>query len=145
MRFHKTIVSLAIAGTVLLGTAGAAMAAQAVATTNVNVRSGPSSSYRAVDTLRRNEVVNVTTCRGGWCYVEKAGPDGWVSANYLDSGRQYAAPRPYAAPKPSVSFSFGFGTPYDAPRPSRPSHGGWDNNDGGHHRGGWDNYGPRHR
>ena len=144
MRLHKTIISLAITGTVLLGTAGAAMAAQAVATTNVNVRSGPSASYRAVDTLRRNEVVNVTTCRGGWCYVEKAGPDGWVSANYLQKGRGYDGRRPHYAPQPSVGFSFSFGTPPAAPRPTRPSHDGWDGHRGSHY-GDWDNHYPRPR
>ena len=151
MRFPKKIISLALGGTVLLGMAGTAMAAQAIATTNVNVRSGPGSSYSAIDTLRRNEVVEVTGCRGGWCYVEKAGPDGWVSSNYLQSGRQQ-----YSS-KPSVNFSFSFGNPPApprpprGPRPPRPGNGGWDNNwGGGHHGGGWDNggwngHGPRPR
>lgn len=146
MRLQQKLISLALSGTVLLGMAGAAMAAQAVATTNVNVRSGPGSGYAAIDTLRRNEVVDVTNCRGGWCYVEKAGPDGWVSANYLQGARdRYSS-------QPSINFSFGFGTqvaPPRPPRPPRPSYGGWDNN-GGHHGGrgghdrGWDN-GPRPR
>ena len=131
MRFAQKMISLALGGTVLLGMAGAAMAAPAVATTNVNVRSGPSAGYRVVDTLRRNEVVEVTNCRGGWCYVEKAGPDGWVSANYLQNGR------PSYSSKPAVNFSFSFGTP---PRPPRPSHGDWDNNWGGGHHGRWDRH-----
>ncbi|MGV8831930.1 MAG: SH3 domain-containing protein [Devosia sp.] len=140
MRLQNKMISLALAGSVLLGMAGTAMASQAVATTNVNVRSGPSSGYGVVDTLRRNEVVNVTECRSGWCYVEKAGPDGWVSANYLQQGgrQQYST-------KPSVNFSFSFGTP-PAPqrpqRPPRPGHGGWDNNWGGGHHGGWNRPSP---
>lgn len=143
MRLHRKIISLALAGTVLLGTAGAAFAAQAVATGNVNVRSGPSASYQRVDTLRRNQVVEVTGCRGGWCYVQKRGPDGWVSARYLQPvGRQYQSV------KPSINFSFSFGTPPAAPRPHRPNHGGWDggwhDRDGGWD-GGWDRNRPRHR
>ena len=142
MRFSRKLIAMALGGSVVLGMAGAALAAPAVATTNVNVRSGPSAGYRVVDTLRRNEVVDVTNCRGGWCYVEKAGPDGWVSANYLQRGR------PSYSSKPAVNFSFSFGT---APRPQRPSH--WDNDwDGGHHGGRdrydrhdrWDGYRSRH-
>ena len=62
-------------------------------------------------------------CRGSWCYVEKRGPDGWVSANYLRSGRpswdddwddDWYNPRP---PRPP------HWDPYP-PRPPRPPH--WD-------------------
>jgi uncharacterized protein YraI len=128
MRLQKKIISIALAGSVLIGMAGAAMAAQAVVTSNVNVRSGPGTGYGQVDVLRRNQVVEVTGCRGGWCYVEKRGPDGWVSANYLQGARGQSTVRP------GVNFSFSFGTPPAPPRPSRPGH-GWDDNDG---RGDWD-------
>ncbi len=105
----------ATSAVVLLGMVGAASAAQAVATGNVNVRSGPSTQYGRVDTLLRNEVVDVTSCQGNWCYVEKRGADGWVSANYLQPvyvGGQR---------RPSVGFSFNFG---NAPvvRPPRHRH-----------------------
>lgn len=70
----------------LVATTAAATAAPAYATSNVNVRSGPSTGYSVVDTLRRGERVDVQQCRGSWCYVEKRGPDGWVSANYLSRG-----------------------------------------------------------
>ena len=103
MRMSRKLVSLSMSGAIMLGLAGAALAAPAVATTNVNVRSGPSSGYGQVDTLRRNELVEVTGCRSGWCYVEKPGADGWVSARYLQPVRQQSS-------KPSVSFSFNFGT-----------------------------------
>lgn len=131
MRIRQKIISLVLGGTVLLGMAGAAMAAPAVATSNVNVRSGPGGGYGVVDTLRRNEVVDVTGCRGGWCYVEKRGPDGWVSSSYLQTGRQG-----YPSSKPSVSFSFNFGTPPAPPRPPRHDNDGW----GGGHQGGWDGH-----
>lgn len=130
MTIRKKITALALGGTVLLSMAGAAFAAQAVATGNVNVRSGPSSQYQRVGTLQRNQLVEVTGCRGGWCYVQKRGPDGWVSANYLQQVRsQYGA-------KPSINFSFSFGTAPHAPRPPRPDHdGGWHGGNGNH--GGW--------
>jgi hypothetical protein len=48
---------------------------------------GPGTQYGVIDTLRRGETVDVQQCRGSWCYVVKSGPDGWVSANYLNRGR----------------------------------------------------------
>ena len=79
-----------------------ALAAQATA--SVNVRSGPSTSYSAVDVLSRGETVAVRECRSnGWCYITHPGPDGWVSGRYL-------ADDPIVRrPSPSVSFSFSFG------------------------------------
>lgn len=55
----------------------------AVAVTSVNVRSGPSTSFRAVDTLFPGEPVAITDRDGGWCAVEKVGADGWVACRYL--------------------------------------------------------------
>jgi uncharacterized protein YraI len=134
MTIRKKMTALALGGTVLLGMAGAASAAQAIATGNVNVRSGPSAQYQRVDTLQRGQLVEVRDCRGGWCYVEKRGPDGWVAANYLQQGRSQQSI------KPSVNFSFSFGTAPQAPRPPRPDHGGWNGGwNGGHNNGGWDN------
>jgi hypothetical protein len=69
-----------------LGTA-AAIAAPAVASTTVNVRSGPGTGYGVVDVLRPGEPVDVSRCQGTWCYVARSGPDGWVSAAYLDADR----------------------------------------------------------
>jgi uncharacterized protein YraI len=75
----------AMAGAALLLVAGtaAASAATAFAASSVNVRSGPGTNYSVVDTLRRGERVDVEFCRGVWCSVSKAGPDGWVNARYL--------------------------------------------------------------
>ncbi|HEV7292320.1 MAG TPA: SH3 domain-containing protein [Devosia sp.] len=126
MQIKKNVLKAGIAGAIMLASAGIALAAPAAATTNVNVRSGPGTGYGVVDALRRGERVEVTGCRGGWCYVEKRGPDGWVSANYLR-----ASSRGYGV-KPGFSFEFNFGTPpiYQQPqRPQRPGHGGWDGRD----------------
>lgn len=116
MALNKTILAAGLAAFALLGTSIAASAAPAVATGNVNVRSGPSTSYHRVDVLRRGERVDVQSCRGNWCFVEKRGPDGWVSANYLERTRHH-----------------------------RPSRRDWDNDwrwdngpDWGHHRRDWD-------
>lgn len=80
--------TLAAAATLMLfaGTA-AASAATAFASTSVNVRTGPGTGYPVIDTLRSGERVNVDYCKGVWCLVNKAGPDGWVSARYLTQDR----------------------------------------------------------
>lgn len=87
MALSKKLIAGGLAALALLATTATAFAAPAVATGNVNVRSGPGTQYSRVDTLRRGERVEVQYCRGSWCYIEKRGPDGWVSANYLSAGR----------------------------------------------------------
>lgn len=72
-----------VCAAVLVLIPAAASAASAIATSAVNVRSGPGTSYGIVDTLRAGEEVEVLGCRSGWCYTEKSGPDGYVSAAYL--------------------------------------------------------------
>lgn len=86
MAVYRKLAATGLAALALLATTGIASAASAYATSNVNVRSGPGTGYAVVDALRRGEQVDVQYCRGSWCFVEKRGPDGWVSANYLDRG-----------------------------------------------------------
>lgn len=68
---------------------GAASAASAYASSTVNVRAGAGIGYPVVDVLRRGDRVEVTRCVGTWCFVQKPGADGWVSANYLSAGGGY--------------------------------------------------------
>jgi uncharacterized protein YraI len=79
----------AVSAILLVAATTAASAATAYASTTVNVRAGAGTGYPVVDVLRRGERVEVEYCRGNWCAVEKAGPDGWVNANYLDAGGSY--------------------------------------------------------
>lgn len=124
MRFFRSVTSTSVGLAVVLGMSGAAIAASAVSTGNVNVRSGPSAQYERINTLRRGQAVEVTGCRGGWCYVETRGNDGWVSASYLRADRQ----RPSSGP--GIGFSFNFGTAPDVrpPRQQGGNNGGWSNN-----------------
>lgn len=63
---------------------GVAKAEDAIATTSLNVRSGPGTSFSVVDVLAANERVTMSECQAsGWCYITHDGPDGWVSASYL--------------------------------------------------------------
>ena len=104
MNIKRKIASSFLSGAILLAAAGSAFAAPAVATGNVNVRSGPSTGYERVGTLLRNQLVEVSGCRAGWCFVEKRGTDGWVSSRFLQPVR------PQRQARPSVSFQFNFGT-----------------------------------
>ena len=117
--------------------AGAAMAA--VATGNVNVRSGPGPSYRVVDRLFPGQVVGITDRAGPWCEISKPGRDGWVACSYLSQSRVIERPRYRGYDRydrydrgPSFSFSFGNGGFGQPPR------GHDDHND--HHDG---DHGPR--
>lgn len=109
---------------VLALSAGAAFAA--TATASVNVRTGPGTQFRAVDTLYVGERVGVVDRAGGWCAIEASGPNGWVSCRYLTSDNSYDA-RSRVIVRPSVSIQFGFGN--TQPRHDRD----WDrNHDDGH-------------
>jgi uncharacterized protein YraI len=122
MTRNKLFVAMAaLAGTLVLG---AAPAAAEQATTPVNVRGGPGTGYGVVDVLARGERVDVTRRTGGWCYVQRPGPDGWVSCRYLtDSGLPGGtAGRPDVSIEftiPGFSFSIGDGR-FDFDRPRRP-------------------------
>jgi len=97
METPKFFTVVAAATFALVASTITAFAVPATATSAVNVRSGPGVSFGKIDALHAGQAVNVTECQGGWCYVEKAGPDGWVSGNYLQAAE--AAP---AAPAPAA-------------------------------------------
>lgn len=130
MALSKKLMAAGLAALAVLATTAAASAAPAHATNNVNVRSGPGTGYAVVDSLRRGERVDVQYCRGSWCFVEKRGPDGWVSANYLDRGRGGGWDRPPQwNPRPPRPPHWNPGPPRPPhwnPRPPRPwpGHGG---------------------
>ncbi|MEW5421997.1 SH3 domain-containing protein [Amorphus sp. 3PC139-8] len=76
-------IALAIA---TLGFAGAASAANtAIATANVNMRAGPSTSYPVVRIVPAGANVASYGCVAdySWCDVGYGGARGWVSASYL--------------------------------------------------------------
>lgn len=82
------LIAAAATALMLAGTA-AASAATAYASTTVNVRAGGGTGYPVVDVLHAGERVEVEYCKGAWCAISQRGPDGWVNANYLTSGRDY--------------------------------------------------------
>lgn len=129
MALSRKLMAGGLAALALLATTAAASAAPAFATSNVNVRSGPGTYYGVIDTLRRGEQVDVQQCRGSWCFVQKSGPDGWVSANYLrrggspgwDDDDDYYDRPPHWNPRPRPPHYDPFPPHYD-PYPPRPPH-----------------------
>ena len=83
MSIKRRFLTIGIAAAALLASSATAFAVSAYAISSVNVRSGPGTGYRAIDTLHSGDAVDIDHCQGSWCFVSKSGPDGWVSANYL--------------------------------------------------------------
>jgi uncharacterized protein YraI len=99
--------TLSLAAGALLVSSG--IAAAAVVSNDLNLRSGPGTGYRVIDTMPAGAYVNVIGCTGSWCRVNWQGRTGFASASYLGGGGAYAAAPVYVAPPPAVSFGFGFG------------------------------------
>ena len=91
---------------------GAALAANGFATTAVNMRSGPSTEYPAVEVIPAGAPVNIHGCLSEvpWCDVSFAGGRGWVAGEYVRTsykGRDiYVGPSHYRSLGiPVVTFS----------------------------------------
>lgn len=127
MKLPNIAKAAGLGAAVLLVSAGVASAA--VATASVNVRTGPGTGYRVIDTLRPGQQVAIVDQAGGWCAIRQSGPNGWVSCAYLGNSVRY----PVYRSNPSISLSFGFRVRPDRPhRP--PRHDWWDD----HNHGDWD-------
>ena len=62
-----------------------AAAQDAIVTTDLNMRAGPSTSFPVVDVIPESAPVDIHGCLDGysWCDVSSQGNRGWVSANFL--------------------------------------------------------------
>lgn len=93
LRMNTTLAApafvIAAAASLMIGTAVApseANAATTYATTaNVNMRTGPSTSYPVVTVLPQNASLTANGCNASytWCDVSYAQYRGWVSASYI--------------------------------------------------------------
>lgn len=108
----NTFTTVLLAAAVLVASASAAMAAPGVATGNANVRAGAGTGYPVISSVQYGQSVDIEYCAGNWCHVAKAGRDGWVSASYLATTRDWGNHR---------------------------RHNGWSDNGWGNH-GGWYNH-----
>lgn len=83
---RRSILAAAAALTLAtIGPVGAAAANTAVATANVNMRAGPSTSYPVVRIVPAGANVASYGCVAdySWCDVGYGGARGWVAASYL--------------------------------------------------------------
>ena len=87
MNIKKLSLVTFLTAAVLATTSVAALASSAMSVTDLNVRD-EAGGY-VIDVLYDGEVVDVLDCDYGWCYIEHSGPDGWVSASYLDFDYSY--------------------------------------------------------
>lgn len=96
------IAALAV-GLAVPGVASAAF--DAVVTTNLNLRGGPSASYERYATIPAGDEVTVYGCLTGynWCDVDWYGNRGWVSGNYL----AYLGSDYYRRPIASIGVTIG--------------------------------------
>ena len=57
-----------------------------VTASSLNVRSGPSTSYTVVTTVKKNDKVNILQSSNGWYKIEtSSGKQGWVSSSYISA------------------------------------------------------------
>lgn len=81
---RQMLVAIAIAYFALISIAAAQVTSGvAIATTNVNMRVGPSTNYQVIAVLRSGDEVSVSRCSGGWCLVDFGRDRGWVSQSFL--------------------------------------------------------------
>ncbi len=128
MRYISRISSIIILAISMIVASASAFAAPATSKVSLNVRTGPGTSYRVIDTLYKGELVEVTECvSNGWCRIEHSGPDGWVSAKYLRpvvNGTPTPPPSSSSDPDCSFGITIGPGGPTfslscgDAPPPA---------------------------
>ena len=82
--FSKVVTAAVLAAGILVPGVAAA-ATNAIVTTDLNMRAGPSAAYPRLATIPNGRNVKVYGCVKGyrWCDISWAGMRGWVSADYL--------------------------------------------------------------
>jgi uncharacterized protein YraI len=113
MKFITFVRNLLVAAALISGATSLPALAQgvsggnAVATSNVNVRQGPGTSYSVVDVLRQGDAVSIRRCTNGWCQIDHAGRTGWASRQFLqDVGNRPGNNRPGS----NISININIGT-----------------------------------
>ncbi|WP_055329578.1 SH3 domain-containing protein [Paraclostridium sordellii] len=69
-----------------------------VAATSLNVRSGPSTGYGIIGSLKNNEKVEVTSESNGWSKIKYNGKEGYVSSTYLKDSNEGGTSKPDEKP-----------------------------------------------
>ncbi|WOB43984.1 SH3 domain-containing protein [Thermoleptolyngbya oregonensis NK1-22] len=108
MRVKHWIAGGLAACSALVIAATAALAQVATVTVNdLNVRSGPGTSFPVTFVLRRGDRVEIIRRQGNWAFVVgERGGEGWVFGQYLST----TAPSPAPSPTPTNDVFRGTGT-----------------------------------
>lgn len=86
------IASILLVGLMMFsGTASAAWKTKVYA--DLNIRSGPSTSYGVIDRISYGDRVLVLGCKRKWCRVSYHGTRGWASRRFLSGGKKFAKNR----------------------------------------------------
>lgn len=114
----QMIFSAILALAALIAVSSAAQAANAFATAEVNVRSGPGTSYAVVGILGAGTRVQLSLCRDGWCNIEQGSLHGWASQSYLDKTQTsvVVVPVPIIIHRPIFHRPHHSHRPYPKPR-----------------------------
>lgn len=82
---RRYLMPLAVSLVATMAVPSLAAAQDAIVTTDLNMRAGPSTSFPVVDVIPASAPVDVHGCLTGysWCDVSSQGSRGWVSSSYL--------------------------------------------------------------
>lgn len=104
-----------------------AAAQDAIVTTDLNMRAGPSTSFPVVDVIPESAPVDVHGCVDGysWCDVSSRGSRGWVSASYLSyaANGSYVPLFDYASDAEIPIITYSVGSYWDSYYRDRPWYG----------------------
>jgi uncharacterized protein YraI len=94
----KSLIAGAGAISAVLAFPNLALALDAVAVTDLNMRAGPGSQYPIVATIQSNGAVEIIGCleQGNWCQLSWQGNQGWSYSEYLavtETGEQVFVPQ----------------------------------------------------
>lgn len=109
MRHLINTTAIALAGG-LLAASPALAEFSAVATTDLNIRSGPGPQYQVVGSIKASDAASVNGCLADrkWCEVSYNGTTGWAHSDYLRSdfsGEQVViSSAPATVEVPTVQF-----------------------------------------
>ncbi|HEX2255874.1 MAG TPA: DUF1236 domain-containing protein [Afifellaceae bacterium] len=90
MKSRHLMATAALIGAVSFPAIAAAQQLSAVATTDLNMRSGPGPQFEVITAIDANAPVTVLGCTEArnWCQVEWQGQTGWAYAEYLQQADQ---------------------------------------------------------
>ncbi|MDY0409144.1 SH3 domain-containing protein [Virgibacillus soli] len=86
--FKRVLLLLSVVGLIVAGIGNmhvvhAASQTKYVTASKLNVRTGPSTKYKVITTVKKNQSIKVIQKKGAWSKVKLSKKTGWVSSKYL--------------------------------------------------------------